>query len=381
MQLFCCACSQDLLTRRTWDVNQHPLWLVFEAEGQLQIRPKQYFVAKQLLENPTAGPIIQLNMGEGKTRVILPMLVLSWATGDKLVCFIPSAARSLMQWFTMGAAQFPVGSLGRSIQLPSSILNSKCAAAEAVQNAIQQRCSGDRGRAASHAQHFGDVLQDFVPAALTALRLKNDFLFAQEGGMLVTTPESRLSMFLKAQELWKAGGRETEVKLLDLITQAPCCDILDESDQLLHNRFQLIYAAGDCTGLPAGLERQHAVQAVLRVLSKYAHTSSNQIGAALAVDGVSAWEKPKAQYQRWPSINVGPVLPRSLAFSLDGCSFFLHHGCTHTFHSYPGSFCGLRLLPGNVTLQQVPHLHQALWDQMTHEPPYEMRWLQTTGRQ
>eukprot|EP00951_Prasinocladus_malaysianus_P045450 scaffold605372_cov34-Prasinocladus_malaysianus.AAC.1 len=79
------ALEREMLTRRTWDVNEHPLWLVFEAEGQLQIRPKQYFVAKQLLENFTAGPIVQLNMGEGKTRVILPMLVLSWATGDKVV--------------------------------------------------------------------------------------------------------------------------------------------------------------------------------------------------------------------------------------------------------------------------------------------------------
>ncbi|MEW5319231.1 MAG: hypothetical protein WDW38_010396 [Sanguina aurantia] len=73
---------QELLVHRTWDVAQHPQWLVFEAEGQLQIRPAQHWIANHLIENP--GAITQLNMGEGKTRVILPMLVLHWADGSKV---------------------------------------------------------------------------------------------------------------------------------------------------------------------------------------------------------------------------------------------------------------------------------------------------------
>jgi hypothetical protein len=65
---------------------------------QLEIRERQYCIAQALLENlrhagvvhalygqnhdtPAAGKhegaIVQLNMGEGKTRVILPMLVLA----------------------------------------------------------------------------------------------------------------------------------------------------------------------------------------------------------------------------------------------------------------------------------------------------------------
>ena len=78
-----CTPLQELLVHRTWDVSLHPEWLVFEAEGQLQIRPDQYTVARHLMDNP--GAICQLNMGEGKTRVILPMLALHWAKGDRLV--------------------------------------------------------------------------------------------------------------------------------------------------------------------------------------------------------------------------------------------------------------------------------------------------------
>jgi hypothetical protein len=68
---------------RTWSVDKHPAWLVFEIEGGLQIRPAQHWVAAYLMEHP--GSIVQLNMGEGKTRVILPMLILHWADGTNLV--------------------------------------------------------------------------------------------------------------------------------------------------------------------------------------------------------------------------------------------------------------------------------------------------------
>ncbi|OLQ07951.1 hypothetical protein AK812_SmicGene8572 [Symbiodinium microadriaticum] len=71
---------QELLVSRCWDVQAHPEWLVFEIEGGLQIRPVQYQVAKKLVDDP--GSMVQLNMGEGKTRVILPVLILHWAGRD-----------------------------------------------------------------------------------------------------------------------------------------------------------------------------------------------------------------------------------------------------------------------------------------------------------
>jgi hypothetical protein len=82
--LRCCCCPQELQVHRTWSVDDHPAWLVFEMEGGLQIRPAQHWVAAYLMEHP--GSIVQLNMGEGKTRVILPMLILHWANGTNLVC-------------------------------------------------------------------------------------------------------------------------------------------------------------------------------------------------------------------------------------------------------------------------------------------------------
>jgi hypothetical protein len=76
---------KELRTTRTWDVAAHPDWLAFELDGALQIRPAQHALADALLSHAeqgdagAPGPIVQLNMGEGKTRVIVPMLVLAWA--------------------------------------------------------------------------------------------------------------------------------------------------------------------------------------------------------------------------------------------------------------------------------------------------------------
>ena len=64
---------------------------VLQVLHRLEIRPRQLHVAEHLLDNLSAqhgndtapGAVTQLNMGEGKTRVILPLLVLALAgSGD-----------------------------------------------------------------------------------------------------------------------------------------------------------------------------------------------------------------------------------------------------------------------------------------------------------
>jgi hypothetical protein len=65
---------KELEVYRMWEAEDHPRWLVFEVEGRLQIRPKQFIVANAILNNP--GAIVQLKMGEGKTRVIIPMIIM-----------------------------------------------------------------------------------------------------------------------------------------------------------------------------------------------------------------------------------------------------------------------------------------------------------------
>ncbi|KAF0709830.1 hypothetical protein As57867_005726, partial [Aphanomyces stellatus] len=74
---------RELQTTRTWSVDTYPHWLVFEVEGSLQIRPEQTTIALHLLNEPS-GTLCQLNMGLGKTRVILPMLVLQYVAQGEI---------------------------------------------------------------------------------------------------------------------------------------------------------------------------------------------------------------------------------------------------------------------------------------------------------
>lgn len=64
----------ELVNVREWQSTEFPYWLAFEVEGRLQIRHEQYITAQHLINRP--GTVCQLNMGRGKTRVILPMLFL-----------------------------------------------------------------------------------------------------------------------------------------------------------------------------------------------------------------------------------------------------------------------------------------------------------------
>lgn len=43
-------------------------------------------------------------------------------------------------------------------------------------------------------------------------------------------------------------------------------DVLDESDELLHHRHQLIYAIGKLQELPSLTEHAHSAQALLRAI-------------------------------------------------------------------------------------------------------------------
>jgi hypothetical protein len=84
------------------------------------------------------------------------------------------------------------------------------------------------------------------------------------GGVLLTTPERRLSLLLKRQELWEKGERDLS-RALDAHINLPAIDLLDESDKLLSHRWVPL-ALGANTALystaagHAGVDGFHLVQ-------------------------------------------------------------------------------------------------------------------------
>eukprot|EP00798_Chlamydomonas_sp_ICE-L_P025429 gene25429-11089_t len=98
------------------------------------------------------------------------------------------------------------------------------------------------------------------------------------GGILIVAREHRLSLQLKAIELRAKGDTQVCSSLNDL-ANLPYIDILDESDELLHHRYQLIYAVGARSALPARQQRAEAIQCLL-------HAVSHQMDSSISTDAI-----------------------------------------------------------------------------------------------
>ena len=219
---------QELQTIRTWNSHEHPQWLTFEVEGRLKIRPVQYRVAQHLMQNP--GAIAQLNMGEGKTRIILPMLILHWANREQIVrlCIL---APLLTEAFDFLHLKLSAGVLGRKICLLP--FNREVEVDEERLGAIHatlERCS-------------------------------------EVGGLLMVAREHRLSLDLKWHDFYGKGESDT-CAMIRRLQGMPYLDLFDESDELLRHKFQLIYAVGNPVGLPDGPRRWGGIQAILAIIRR-----------------------------------------------------------------------------------------------------------------
>jgi len=93
------------------------------------------------------------------------------------------------------------------------------------------------------------------------------------GGALVVAPEHRLSLELKVKELHRRGEHDIATRDIatriekDILERDIWYDIIDECDEVLRHRYQLIYAMGVSIALPGGANRWSAVQAILAVLA------------------------------------------------------------------------------------------------------------------
>lgn len=214
--------------KRTWDPLKHLKWLAFEVDSGLQIRPAQANVALHMIDNP--GDIVQLNMGEGKTKVILPLLLLHWAT--------PSDSGAVVR-----------------LHFLSALI---AEAYEFLHHALTGSLLGTKLFLVPFHRDVQLTLDDAHSLRGCIERCR------REGGALVVTPEHRQSLYLKGLELQEANPQiSAEIRAVEGM---PFRDVFDESDELLHHRKQLIYAVGGLQPLPGQEARAQAVQALLRVL-------------------------------------------------------------------------------------------------------------------
>ncbi|KAI9818941.1 MAG: hypothetical protein M1832_004109 [Thelocarpon impressellum] len=241
-----------------WDPHQRPEWLLLELENDLLIRPRQAQIAHAMM-TPSSGDnaVMQLNMGEGKSSVIVPMVAAALADGAKLVRVI--VLKPLMvQMFRVLVSKFG-GMLGRRIfHLPvtrSQPLNL------AQARRIQAMCD-------------------------ECMRV---------GGVLLVQPEHLLSFKLMGLERLLAG--ETDVGNALISTRRffdhHARDVLDESDEILSVRFELIYTMGTQRDVEFAPSRWVTIQHVLGMIRRMAPALRDMFP-----DGVELQDAPNGSFPR-----------------------------------------------------------------------------------
>ena len=187
---------------REWSVHAHPEWLVYEVEQQLQIRRVQCIIAQFLVDHPCA--ITQLNMGEGKTRVVIPMLLLCLAQPNKLM-----------------RLNFLSPLLGEAFHF------------------LHRHITASLMSRPIYLMPFNrDVKLDLEKVQM----MHQSLLQCQASlGAVCVAPEHRLSLKLKSDELRLEGTEDATSVLnaLQAIDAIPAIDILDESDELLRHMYQV----------------------------------------------------------------------------------------------------------------------------------------------
>lgn len=214
-----------------WDAREQPETLLLEIESGITIREVQEQIASRMRSDSADGDnqIMQLNMGEGKSSVIVPMVAAALADGSRLVRIIVAKPQA-KQMFEMMTSKF------------GGLLN----------------------RPVYHAPFSRNVklgLED-----LAGLQLMYEECMAA-GGVLLVQPEHILSFQLMTIERSIAGGKvaKSMMKTLDFLN-ASTRDIVDESDENFSVKFELMYTMGTQRPIDHSPGRWICIQEVLDII-------------------------------------------------------------------------------------------------------------------
>ena len=219
-------------------------------------RPVQVDVAREMISPSSNRSIsLQLNMGEGKSSVIVPLVASTLANGSNLlrVVTLKPLSNQMFQLLVSrlsGLLNRPIFYVpfSRSLHMDASLVNSI--------GCLYRRC-------------------------------------AAEGGVLVVQPEHILSQkLMHVYYLIKSDGNRKKLSvaqnlgaLQDWVTKSSR-DVLDESDELLHVRYQLVYTAGQQKPVDDHPNRWTTIQQVFDRLQVHAVTLRATFSKMIAIDSI-----------------------------------------------------------------------------------------------
>ncbi|KAH9050298.1 hypothetical protein EDB84DRAFT_1585162 [Lactarius hengduanensis] len=227
-----------------------PDWLLIQIDANFLARKLQLDIAQEMIfPSCQRSASFQLNMGEGKSSVIVPLVAATLADGSKLARIVTLKPLS-NQMFQLLLGRLSGLADRRIFYVPFS-RNLR------MDSSMVQRISALYGQCAAG------------------------------GGVLVVQPEHLLSQKLMCIDTLITSYHRPEMSTLakelndlqDWLANASR-DVLDESDEILHARYQLVYTAGEQMPVEDHPNRWSTTQQVFGLLRKHAaqlHSSFPQM--------------------------------------------------------------------------------------------------------
>ncbi|ESK95832.1 hypothetical protein Moror_12444 [Moniliophthora roreri MCA 2997] len=270
-------------------------WLLMQVDGDFLVRPVQLHVAHEMIAPAKCeNTLLQLNMGEGKSAVIVPMVAATLADGTKLPRIL--VLRSLAtQMFSLLVERLGGLTNKQILYLPFSRDTAIGETQVQLIRNVYEQALASRAILIAQPEHV-----------LSYNLMTVDHLLSSR-----TQVESRVARQLMEAQLW---------------LEANARDVLDESDEILHVRYQLIYTVGAQQSLELGQERWTTIQQVLSVVRECIPVVINSF--PLGVEILDAGHDGSYPHIRLLEAEVGDFLVTHISQkiidgALENCSFSL----------------------------------------------------------
>ncbi|KAM0261275.1 hypothetical protein ACHAQJ_002306 [Trichoderma viride] len=241
-----------------WDPMDYPESLLLEVESGIMIREVQENIASQMRSPPQDENVtMQLNMGEGKSTVIVPDVAAYLADGKRLVCIIVTKPQA-KELFRMLVSKLG-GQMNHQIyQMP-----------------------------------FSRSLKLTESDANTILQISKKCF--ETGGILLMQPEHLLSFKLMGIESQLTSRREIGQSLLDAqhYFNNHSRYIVDESDEIFSVKFELIYTIGTQKSIELSPDRWIIIQRVLGIVMRSIDSVRDELPQSIEIS-----HSKKGQFSR-----------------------------------------------------------------------------------
>lgn len=234
---------------QNWTPEEYPFALLMEVESNITIRKVQIDIARQMIDPPDGrNSVMQLNMGEGKSTVIVPTVAAAQvANGDCLVRVVVAKAQAPQM------RQMLLSKLG-------GLLDIKI-----------------------HQLPFSRELR--LDAAQVSSIARDLQACREQGGVLLVQPEHLLSFKLMGLEFLINGKTSISQELIktQVLLESTSRDIVDESDENFSVKFELVYTMGTQRPIDFSPDRWHLLLNVLAVVKDVAPAVAQQMPRSCAI--------------------------------------------------------------------------------------------------